>query len=87
MHSCDNPPCVNPAHLKCGTAGDNSRDRSAKKRDADRKGSKNPSVKLTDEQALAIRDDSRSVRDIMAAFGIGESQVRRIRSGESWLHL
>lgn len=33
-HHCDNPPCVNPAHLYIGTVADNSRDSRVRKRSA-----------------------------------------------------
>lgn len=34
MHMCDNPPCVNPKHLRLGTQLDNIADRHSKRRDA-----------------------------------------------------
>lgn len=49
MHSCDNPRCVNPEHIKYGTQTDNMRDASIKGRirnASDWVGLKNPKAKL-----------------------------------------
>ncbi len=68
-HSCDNPGCVNPAHLFIGTPLDNMRDKVAKGRHSrgekhalsmvgkqtPRKGMQAGASKLTDDQIRAIR--------------------------------
>ena len=57
-HHCDNPPCINPAHLFVGTQKDNVRDAISKNRFSYpkiRPGHKNPNAKLTPNQVRAIR--------------------------------
>jgi hypothetical protein len=49
LHTCDNPPCVNPNHLFLGTSLDNAQDRNRKGRGAASR------AKLTPEQAVSIR--------------------------------
>jgi hypothetical protein len=55
MHSCDNPPCCNPAHLRIGTYADNSADMVAKGRSANTRGERSGKAKLTDAQVADLR--------------------------------
>lgn len=63
LHHCDNPPCVNPAHLFVGTQVDNVRDRDAKHRGRAPHGEASGASKLIEIE----------VRDIRAAYGQGEA--------------
>ena len=84
-HSCDVPGCVNPDHLFLGTSADNHADRNRKGRQA--RGERSGRAKLTAAQVMEIRNDLRSGLKIAAAYGMGSSQVYRIKNGENWSHL
>lgn len=73
-HKCDNPPCVNPAHLEVGTHLDNMRDREARGR--------NGWTKLTREQVDELRSlpfRSRGVKELAERFGISPIHARQLR--------
>lgn len=64
MHSCDNPGCVNPAHLSLGTHQENTDDRVAKGRNVN-SGYGRGRAKFTPAQRAQIRAD----RKAGATFG------------------
>ena len=86
-HDCDNPPCVNPAHLFAGNNSANMKDMCAKGRGADIQGEKNVSNKLTQDQVIVIICDPRRQREIAVDYGITQSHVSDIKLGKRWLHL
>lgn len=94
LHRCDNPPCVNPAHLWLGTRADNNRDRGEKGRgrEARQRGAANTNAKLTEDdvrQIIAALQElpRRSQTEIAQQFGIKQPQVSRIMLRQNWAHL
>jgi len=91
-HSCDNPPCCNPAHLFLGTHAENMRDSEAKGRNSHRaqKGQEKPQAKLTEE---AVRDIRRRVaagengRIIAEDHGVSRATVSEIARRKKWRHV
>lgn len=89
LHRCDNPRCVNPAHLFLGTRTDNSRDKVAKGRQRSGRlpGERNPAAKLTAESVAAVRARaSRGESGVALAreFGVSPTTVSRVIRGVRW---
>ena len=82
LHSCDVRCCVNPAHLRVGTHGENMRDRNARGRAS--AGERNGRAKLTEAQARAIRTAPGTGREVAARFGVSRDTVVRVRTGKVW---
>lgn len=88
LHSCDNPPCCNPRHLRVGTTADNIRD--SVQRGRRPKGETHPSAVLSDEKVRAIRRRyaaGERVGALAAAFPVGSSTISNIVRRRLWRHL
>ena len=88
-HRCDNPPCVNPAHLFLGSIKDNLHDMLAKRRHNKPRGSANWCAKLTEADVVAIRAaaEHEMKKTIAARYGVDPSVISRIVSRKKWAHV
>lgn len=84
-HSCDNPPCCNPAHILEGTHTDNMRDAVARGRRP--RGEAMPQAKLTEASVRAIRIDPRSHLEIAPFYGVHPATICRLRARKIWRHV
>lgn len=80
-HRCDNPSCVNPAHLFLGTPADNSADMVRKGRSPRSPGERSGKCRLTDRQVEIIRWRAACgtpLNEIADEFGVHPSYVSRL---------
>lgn len=78
-HTCDNPACVNPAHLFMATSKINTRDMLSKKRGG--------AQKITETQVIELYEHSckgTSNKQLAEIFGISASTVCNILKGRNW---
>ncbi len=88
MHSCDNPCCVNPAHLSIGDHKANMRDMASKGRAYHPSGEANGRAKINETQARIIRRiQGMSLQAIGDLFGLSYKAVHYIRIGKRWAYL
>lgn len=88
-HRCDNPACVNPAHLFAGTNRENMLDclRKGRIRYVPHLREQNGNAKLTPEQVSAIKSQFKSgctKAHLARTYGVSERQIKRITDGEQW---
>lgn len=88
-HTCDNPSCVNPAHLFLGTSRQNTLDAKNKGRRAD--GEKHPLAKLTKKEVLEIRNryqsGFRNIISLSTEYGMSCSGMRKVVYNTLWKDL
>jgi DNA-directed RNA polymerase specialized sigma24 family protein len=88
LHKCDNPKCVNPAHLFSGTQAQNMRDMAEKKRT--HRGVTRLNSKLSDVKVRAARLyrlNDWSYWKIAARFNVSAAAIHHAVNRKSWTHV
>lgn len=89
LHRCDNPSCINPAHLFLGLNSDNMKDKMKKNRSA--KGTKITTAKLTEEKVREIRrrySQGNITNQVLAdEFRVTASVISEVVNRRAWKHV
>ena len=90
-HSCDNPPCCNPAHLFLGTPADNTNDCIRKGRGNRARGEDTFSARLTEEIVRGIRSRVPmrygEMSELAREHGVSLNTIAAVVRGKKWGHV
>jgi hypothetical protein len=82
LHSCDNPKCCNPNHLRAGTPKENTMDcilRNRKTNPPIKYGEKHHNAKLTSQDLNEIVLDKRTYRELSIQYKVSHQTIYRIK--------
>lgn len=90
LHSCDNPECTNPKHLRLGTKSDNLNDMYSRARQGRRNlpiGENNHKAVLNEEKVRFIRSSDLSNSKIANLLNVSKACIRFVKIGKTWSHI
>ena len=85
MHTCDNPPCQTPSHLRSGSHADNVADKVSK--DRHDRGERHAAAVLTESQVRTIRErhaKGATLGELRDEYGTSVDNIRHIVKRRSW---
>ena len=86
-HRCDQPACVNVAHLFLGTHAENMADMKRKGRSVGHQGENHPRARLNEDIVRAMRNSPESCAALARLYGVTPTMVSFIKRGLSWRHV